>query len=170
MSLTLRRIERPVPALIDPLAELLIDAVHGGASVGFLAPLAATEARAYWLHVFSALGDGLLLWVAEADGRLVGTVQLAPCLKANGRHRGELMKLLVHSDYRGRGISSQLCDALDAEAHARGLTLLVLDTIADSASEAIYRHRGWQAAGQVPDYAAMPNGELRPTVIFYKRL
>jgi GNAT superfamily N-acetyltransferase len=170
MPVIVRRIEQPLPALLDPLAELLIDAVHGGASVGFLASLSRLEARAYWLAVFAALGDGLLLWVAESDGRLVGTVQLGPCLKANGRHRGELMKLLVHSSFRGRGISSRLCDALDAEARARGLTLLVLDTIADSASEAIYRHRGWQAVGQVPDYAAMPGGELRPTVIFYRRL
>jgi acetyltransferase len=168
--MNIRRVEQATPALLDPLADLLIDAVQGGASVGFLAPLSKQEARAYWLGVFASLGDGLLLWVAESDGQLVGTVQLGPCLKANGRHRGELMKLLVHSAHRGRGISSLLCDALEAQARARSLSLLVLDTIADSVSEAIYRHRGWQAVGQIPDYAGMPSGELRPTVIFYKRL
>jgi hypothetical protein len=55
-------------------------------------------------------------------------------------------------------------------ARADGRTLLVLDTQAGSVAEAVYRHLGWQPAGQIPDYATTPNGVLHATVYFYKHL
>lgn len=157
-------------ALADSLADLLADAVQGGASVGFLWPLAPDEARDWASSVLAGLGPGLALWVAEIDGQLVGSVQLGPCLKPNGRHRGELMKLLVLQRARGRGVASLLMDALERDARADGLTLLVLDTLVGSQAEAIYRHRGWLHYGSVPDYAAHPDGRLAATACFYKRL
>jgi GNAT superfamily N-acetyltransferase len=169
-AVALRRVEIAASAPVDGLADLLIDVVGGGASVGFVWPLARSEARGYWLATCAALGDGLQLWVAEAGPRVLGTVQLAPCLKANGRHRGEVQKLLVHSGARGQGIGSRLMHAVETEAHARGLTLLVLDTLVGSAAESIYRHLGWQHAGSIPDYASTPDGVRHATALFYKRL
>lgn len=81
-----------------------------------------------------------------------------------------MQKLLVLRSERGRGIASRLMAAVEAEALARGLKLLVLDTLQGSAAEAIYAHLGWMRAGMIPDYAAHPDGELAPTVYFYKRL
>ena len=63
--IVVRQVTEPEPALIPSLCELLIDTVHNGASVGFLAPLASDRAARYWEQVLAALGDGLLLWVAE---------------------------------------------------------------------------------------------------------
>ncbi|MFN9212779.1 MAG: GNAT family N-acetyltransferase [Betaproteobacteria bacterium] len=166
----LRQVTAAEPALLPGLCRLLIDSVRGGASVGFLAPLAESTALRYWQGVYAALGEGLLLWVVEEEGKVVGSVQLAPCGKENGRHRGEIQKLFVHSDCRGRGLSRQLMDAAESEARARGLTLLVLDTLAGSAAASIYPRLGWQRAGEIPHYAALPDGDIRPTVIFYKRL
>jgi GNAT superfamily N-acetyltransferase len=167
---TIRRVEAAAAAPFDGLVDLLTDAVAGGASVGFLRPLDRAEAGAYWNGVLAGLGEGLLLWVAESAGQVVGTVQLAPCLKPNGRHRAEVQKLLVHSGARGQGIASRLMAAAEAEARARGLTLLVLDTLVGSVADPIYRHLGWQLSGQIPDYAATPDGVLHPTAVFYKRL
>lgn len=156
--------------LIAPLSALLRDAVHGGASVGFLAPLDEGRAGAYWQRVFQAVGEGLHLWVAELDGEVVGTVQLELCTRENGRHRAEVQKLLVLSSQRGRGIAARLMQAAEAQAVAMGRTLLVLDTQSGSKAEAVYRHLGWTVAGQVPEYAASPDGTLQPTTCFYKRL
>ncbi|MBY0459393.1 MAG: GNAT family N-acetyltransferase [Gemmataceae bacterium] len=156
--------------LLRPLAELLTDAVDGGASVGFLAPLARADAEAYWRGVFAALGDGVCLWVAEADGRVVGSAQLAPCVKPNGRHRAEVQKLFVLGAFRGRGIATDLMRAVERHAAALGRTLLVLDTQAGSAAETLYRKLGWQKAGEIPDYAASPNGELQATAYYFKAI
>jgi GNAT superfamily N-acetyltransferase len=148
----------------------LQDAVHGGASVGFLAPLAEETALRYWQRVFGQLSDGLCLWAAESDGKIIGSVQLDLCGKENGRHRAEVQKLLVHSAFRGRGVSTRLMRAAEDFARADGRTLLVLDTQAGSVAESVYRHLGWRPAGQIPDYAANPNGMLHATVYFYKHL
>ena len=152
------------------LCDLLTDAVRDGASVGFLWPLAPTTAREFWAGVVASLGSRLHLWVARSGGRVVGAIQLAPAQRENSRHRGEAQKLFVHTSHRGRGIAGQLMRAMEDHARASGLTLLVLDTISGSHAETIYRHLGWTCIGQIPHFAAMPDGEIRPTSVFYKLL
>jgi acetyltransferase len=168
--ITIRKIAAAEPALLDGLCELLIDSVHDGASVGFLAPLSPERARRYWDGVFASLGLGQALWVAEEGASVVGSVQLALCEKENGMHRGEMQKLFVHSGKRGAGIASRLVDELEAFARANARTLLVLDTLEDSLAEPVYRHLGWQRAGAIPDYAGSPDGVLHPTVIYFKHI
>jgi acetyltransferase len=166
----IRQIIKHEPAMVPGLCELLIDAVHHGASVGFLAPLPKETAAHYWQKVFAALNDGLALWVAEADSKIVGSVQLDRCQKQNGRHRADLQKLFVLSAYRRHGIASQLMSAAETFARSNKRTLLVLDTIAGSAAESVYQHLGWQKVGEIPNYAADPDGELKATVYYYKSL
>jgi hypothetical protein len=50
------------------------------------------------------------------------------------------------------------------------VTLLHLDTETDSLAESLYRSAGWTRLGAIPDYAATPTGELRPTTIYYKQV
>jgi GNAT superfamily N-acetyltransferase len=166
---TIRRIESAEPRVIAGLCTLLIDAVHDGASVGFLAPLSRDTAHRYWNTALTPPDDGLVLWVAESGEEVIGTVQLSLCAKENGRHRAELQKLLVLRSHRGNGIATALLLAADEYALANGRTLLVLDTIAGSPAESVYRHLGWHKAGEIPEYAAMPDGELRATAYYYKR-
>ncbi|MGE5096615.1 MAG: N-acetyltransferase family protein [Betaproteobacteria bacterium] len=157
-------------SLHDALCDLLADTVEGGASVGFVLPLTRDIASRYWRQVEAALADGLDLWVARSEGRVVGSVQLDPCRKPNAPHRAELMKLLVLRSHRGRGIARSLLAAAEAHARAAGRTLLVLDTERGSTAEAIYRHLGWHRAGEIPGYARTPHGKLHPTVYYYKQL
>ena len=57
------------PSVKPALSALLKDVVDGDASVGFLPPLLAEEASAYWESVAMALkGDGRRLWIARAGG------------------------------------------------------------------------------------------------------
>ena len=168
--INVRRIATLDEALMEGLSTLLIDAVHDGASVGFLAPLTMERARGYWNQVAEALARDTALWVAEDNGKITGSVQLCSCLKENGRHRAEVQKLFVLTSYRGRGVASLLMNELERFAREAQQLLLVLDTIAGSTAESVYGHLGWQKAGEIPVYAAMPNGELRPTAYYYKRL
>ncbi|HEU4326465.1 MAG TPA: GNAT family N-acetyltransferase [Roseiflexaceae bacterium] len=157
--------------LLDELAELLRDAVDGGASVGFLPPLAQGEAQDYWQQVLGDLDRGTrILLVATVDGRLVGTVQLDLPSKPNARHRAEIQKLLVHSSARRRGLGRALLGAAEEAARAAGRTLLVLDTRAGDAAEQLYRHHGYTAAGTIPAYARNGEGTLDATVVFFRLL
>jgi ribosomal protein S18 acetylase RimI-like enzyme len=168
--ITIRRLDESDSGYLPSLCALLIDAVQDGASVGFLAPLTQERAAEYWVQVLSGLGGGPCLWVAEMEGVVVGSVQLAPSARENGRHRAEIQKLFVHTCHRGKGIAARLMDV--AESHARSLqrSLLVLDTQAGSAAESVYRRLGWEKAGEIPDYAASPDGQLHATAYYYKRL
>ncbi|WP_174873930.1 GNAT family N-acetyltransferase [Vogesella oryzae] len=153
------------------LAALLQDCVNGGASVGFLAPLSGQEAAHYWQQLARELHPtSLRCWLALHDDSIVGTVQLALCGKANGRHRGEIQKLLVHSRHRGRGIARQLMQAAEQAAREVGRSLLVLDTDSESVAASLYPGWGWQPAGDIPAYAARPDGVLHATRYFYKLL
>lgn len=158
-------------ARIDELAEVLVDCVEGGASVGFLSPYGPVDAGAYWRGVAAAVaGEATLLFVAEDEGRIVGTVQLGIGLPPNQPHRADLKKLLVLGAARGRGHARALMTAAEAEAFARGRTVLVLDTATGSPAEAIYARLGWSRVGVIPDYALYPDGSFCATTLFFKRL
>ena len=61
-------------------------------------------------------------------------------------------------------------DEVEAEARRRQRRLLVLDTLLGSQAEDVYRHLNWIRAGESPEYAASPAGELFPTVVYFKAL
>ncbi|MGW1212733.1 N-acetyltransferase family protein [Streptomyces sp. NPDC002499] len=158
-------------ARVGELAELLVDTVDGGASVGFLAPLDRAEALAWWEERAAGVAAGqLAVWAAQDGDRVVGTVSLAFPGKPNSRHRAELVKLMVHRDARGQGLGRTLLSTAEEAAAASGITLLHLDTETDSLAERLYGGAGWTRIGAIPDYAADPGGVLRPTSIYYKRL
>ncbi|MEU0201124.1 MULTISPECIES: GNAT family N-acetyltransferase [unclassified Streptomyces] len=153
------------------LADLLVDTVDGGASVGFLAPLARAEALAWWEARAADVDAGrLAVWAACDGDRVLGTVSLAFPAKANSRHRAEVVKLMVRREARGRGLGRGLLATAEDAAAAAGVTLLHLDTETGSPAEQLYRSAGWTAVGAIPDYAARPDGVLRPTTIYYKHL
>ena len=153
------------------LAELLTDSVDGGASVGFLPPLDAPAAERYWMGVAEAIEVAdRKLFAVWAEGMLAGVVQLQRSTTPNGLHRGEVMKLMVHRRFRGRGLAARLMAAAEEEARRQGLSLLVLDTRHGDVAEGLYRKLGWQEAGVVPRYARGADGALHATVFFYKEL
>ncbi|WP_295990587.1 GNAT family N-acetyltransferase [Rugamonas sp.] len=153
------------------LIALLMDAVAHGASLGFLAALTPTEAGAYWCEVRAAMQTGArLLWLAERDGAIVGTVQVELCGKKNGVNRAEVQKLLVHSAARRGGVARQLMAAVEAAARALDRGLLYLDTEAGSDAEPFYRACGYTYAAGLPDYACNPSGIWKPNAIYYKTL
>ncbi|MDX3073828.1 GNAT family N-acetyltransferase [Streptomyces sp. NPDC088354] len=153
------------------LAALLADAVAGGASLGFLAPFGRDEALEWWRGRAAAVADGrLAVWAARDAEGLTGTVSLAREEKANGRHRAEVVKLMVHRRARGRGLGRRLLGTAERAAAGGGATLLLLDTETGSPADALYRSAGWTSYGVVPGHATDPAGVPRPTTFFFKSL
>jgi len=159
-------------SLKSGLGALSEDVVDGGASVGFLPPLDGEEAGAYWDSVAVALeGGGRRLWIARGtDSGILGAVQLDLAGQANGRHRAEVIKLMVMSGARRRSIGRALMETAEAQARTLRRTTLVLDTRQGDPSEALYRAMGWQPAGTIPRYAQSADGTLHTTAFYYKLL
>ena len=163
----IRRLDRLSAKELDDLTEVLVSCVAEGASLGFHAPLAAEIAHGWWVGVPR---EGVILVVAERDGRIVGTVQLQPAESENGAHRGEVTKLLVHPEWRRQGIARALMAVLEEEARAAGKTLLVLDTREGDPSNDLYRALGYREAGRIPGWAHDASGNPSATVFWYKPL
>ena len=156
---------------LPKLAALLQNAVTHGASVGFLLPLPDEEALAYWQDVAKAIASPhRVMLVAKVDHELAGTVQLDLASRANGSHRAEVAKLMVHTTFRGQGIAQALMNAIEQEAKLAGRTTLILDTREGDPSEKLYTKLGYQRAGTIPEYARSVNGGLHATVFMYKLL
>ncbi|MEV6751382.1 GNAT family N-acetyltransferase [Streptomyces sp. NPDC051214] len=171
MSAPTRLSAGQLKSVADHLASLLADVVDGGSSLGFLAPLDRTAAADWWRSLTPAVAEGrLAIWVARDGERITGTVSVGFVDKPNGRHRAEILKLMVHGSARGRGLARTLLATAEQAAAEAGVTLLVLDTETGSPAESLYRRGGWTAAGTIPDYAADPAGVLHPTTLFFKKV
>jgi GNAT superfamily N-acetyltransferase len=156
---------------VPDLAGLLVDAVAGGASVGWPGEIDLATATEWW----QGLGDrvaagGVVILVASERDRVVGTAQLRLAEMPNQRHRADVAKLLVHRDWRRAGLGATLMRELETIALELGRTLLVLDTITGSPADALYRRLGWIEVGEIPGYALMGDGTLGPTTVFYRQL
>jgi acetyltransferase len=153
------------------LVALLLDVVAAGASIGFLASLDRAAANAYWDSVKAAMERGAqLLFVAERNGALYGSVQLQLCTEANGVNRAEVQKLMVHPEARRAGAATALMTALEAEALRRERGLLLVDTEAGAGAEKLWRSLRYSYLGSLPDYACSPKGEFRANAVYFKTL
>lgn len=153
------------------LIELLIDSVDSGASVGFVSPLSEADAMHYWDGVDTDIEAGKRkIIIALDDGKVVGAVQLSITQKPNGLHRGEVEKLMVHSQSRGLGVAKRLMQTLEELALAIGRSLLVLDTRKGDIASTLYLNQGYILVGEIPGYALSANGQFDATCYFYKPL
>jgi hypothetical protein len=155
------------------LGALLQACVHDGASIGFVLPFTADDSAAFWRNkVLPAVRDGgRVLLVARSNGRITGSVQLHHDTPPNQPHRAEASKLLVHPEFRRRGIARALMAELEREARRRGRSLITLDTRTGDNAEPLYASLGYRTAGVIPGYCRDPfEDRLDSTTIMYKVL
>jgi GNAT superfamily N-acetyltransferase len=160
-------------AAIPGLAELIVDAVEGGASVNFLAGVTAAETAGWWRARLPQVADGTITAFVATDpgsGRVVGSTLLVRSRNPNSPHRAEIAKVVVHRTARRRGLGRALMEAAEAAAMAEGRWLLILDTEAGSAADTFYRSLGWHVLGTMPNHAYRSDGVLAPTTYFWKDL
>jgi GNAT superfamily N-acetyltransferase len=169
------RIERAAdtPETAEALADVLVDCVEGGASVGFMLPLPRAKAVAFWQSVLASASRGeriVLVAIDVLDGTIVGTVQVVLATPENQPHRADVAKMQVHRRARRRGVGESLMRSAEVAAKEAGRTLLVLDTVTGSDAERLYARLGWQRCGVIPNYALWPQGGLCSTTVFYRDL
>jgi len=167
---TVRRVSGLTDSEARGLAEVLIDCVEGGASVGFMQPMTEEKALSFWRRIGRDVERGArVLLVTEDETGIVGTVQVVLEQPENQPHRADISKMLVHRRVRRRGIGAALMRAAEDAARQHRKSLLVLDTASGDA-ERLYARLGWSLVGVIPDYALWPGGGYCDTTVFYRRL
>jgi len=106
--------------------------------------------------------DGIFLVIRDDDGRAVGCGGIARFDDA----RGEVKRMYVVPDARGRGLGRRLLEDLEAEARRLGYGSVVLET-GDRQQEAVglYESSGFE---RIPCYPPYDSREL--SVCYEKRL
>lgn len=169
-----RRAPQALEAALPALVTMLRECVAQGASIGWPQPPSADEAAAFWRGCAAAVAAGERAWWVALEGgdpaAVVGSAQLGLAAMPNGRHRAEVMKVMVHPRARRRGIAEALMRHAEGEARSRQRSLLVLDTLEDSDAQRLYTRLGWQRCGRIPHYAELGDGSLAATMVMYKAL
>jgi ribosomal protein S18 acetylase RimI-like enzyme len=167
----IRRLERLSAAEVGQLADVLIDCVEGGASIGFMLPISRERAIGFWTGVGEAVARGeRVLLVAQDERGICGTVQLVLDLPDNQPHRADLVKTQVHSRARRCGLGEALMREAERHATLVGRTLLVLDAVTGGDAARLYERLGWVRVGDVPGFALYPDGRPCGTTYYYKNL
>jgi GNAT superfamily N-acetyltransferase len=170
-GIVIERVDELSQDVVQGLADVLVDCVAGGASVGFMIPLSLDKAAAFWHGLSDDIAAGRrLVFVARDEGGIVGTVQLVMAAFENQPHRADLAKMLVHRRVRRQGVGAALMRAAEQHALGIGRTVLVLDTVTGSDAERLYKGLGWLPGGIIPDYALYPDGVLTSTSFYYRKL
>jgi GNAT superfamily N-acetyltransferase len=161
-----------VDTYIPALHALLTEAVIDGASIGFMWPVNHDEIAMYWRDVAQSVAHHKKYVVVMLDdnGSVLGTAQLEPSPKENGRHRAEVQKVIVALDARNQGIGKLLMHHIELRAKALNRSMLFLDTRVDDVGERLYESMGWVKFGIAPDYAYSPDGTLAGSAFYYKRI
>jgi GNAT superfamily N-acetyltransferase len=97
-------------------------------------------------------GRGAFL-VAYADGRPVG----CGAVRRNDREVGEIKRMYVVPEARGRGIARQVLGELEAEARRLGVSRLVLETgLRQAEALSLYRRAGYVEIPLFGEYIDSP--------------
>lgn len=94
----------------------------------------------YLMSVDELAGDAVTVIVARVGGRAVGMAALVD----RGDGSGELKRLFVDEQGRGRGVATAIMDAMEQAAGERGVRILQLETGPKQlAAIALYERRGY---------------------------
>jgi GNAT superfamily N-acetyltransferase len=137
-SVTVRRVgKNEAASRVEALADVLIDCVEGGASVGFMLPITRKTAVEFWIKISNGVmnGERVLLVAEDSNGQIVGTVQLIVAQPQNQPHRADIAKMLVHRRVRRSGVGQRLMAEVERVAREEKKSVLVLDTVTGDDAE-----------------------------------
>ncbi len=103
----------------------------------------------FWAQLFSDGPLNLEGFVWEEQGRIVGNLSLRRA--SPGWNQGRIIgNVVVHPDYRGRGIARALMEAAEQAARAEGARWIGLEVRTDNvAACTLYEHLGFRVVGEV---------------------
>ncbi len=129
---------RPAAATDRPaLWSILEPTIRAGETYALPRALSEPEALAYWLSPDKEC------FVAEADGRVLGTYTLRPNQAGGGAHVCNC-GYMTHPDATGRGVARALCAHSLDHARARGYRAMQFNLVVSTNHRAV---RLWQAMG-----------------------
>ena len=138
----------PVTVSIEPPRQAEVERLLD-ASTAFAESLYPPESN-FLLDIATLERPEVSFYVARDGGRAVGIAALVAYTAAA---RGELKRMFVDPAARGRGVAAALLERIEADASARGLIEIVLETgDLHDAAQALYMRHGYREIPQFGQY------------------
>ena len=149
-------IRAAVAADFPAILQIFRRVVASGDTYAYPPDTSADEARRWWLD------PPAMPYVAEEDGRIVGTYSLKPNQPGLGDHVANC-GYMTDPDRRGRGIASAMCTHSLAAARGSGFAAMQFNFVVASNAGAIriWERHGFAIVGRVP--GAFRHAALGPT-------
>ena len=169
MNAHVERLEAPFRSEdITQLADLMYQTIQEGAAIGFMQPFSRDDGVSFWRHLVEPQVQhrAAELFVLRQDHLICGTVQLLLDLPPNQPHRCEVAKMMVHPDYRRRGMGRALMQTVLARARSLNKSLITLDTRTGDHALPLYQSVGFCEAGIIPSFAFDPDGKAQHSTTY----
>jgi ribosomal protein S18 acetylase RimI-like enzyme len=125
-----------VPADVDAIWRILEPTFREGATYPIPRDVSREDALAYWF------APGNAVFVAEADGAIVGTYYLRGNNRGGGAHVANC-GFMTERHVSGKGIARVMCMHSLAEARRRGFTAMQFNFVISSNTRAVKLWQSW---------------------------
>jgi L-amino acid N-acyltransferase YncA len=139
--------------------------IRAGETYALPQSMSEDQARSYWCQA------GNEVFVAEADGNLLGTYILRANQSGGGSHVANCGYMTAPAA-RGRGIARAMCAHSLTEAKARGFHAMQFNFVVSTNAAAVklWKSMGFQEAGRLPEAFRHPTLGLVDTLVMYRLL
>lgn len=149
----------------DALWEIIKPIIREGSTYVFSSDSSEEKMLAYWL------GEDKRTYVAESDGKIVGTFYL----KANQPDRGSHIVnagFMVYQHIIGKGIGKAMAEFSFAESKRLGFQAMQFNYVVKSNTAAVHlwKKLGFEIVGEVPDAFTHPKLGLTNVLLMYRKL
>ncbi len=147
------------------IAAIIIPTIRDGTTYSLDSELSEADALAYWL------GADKETFVAEDDGRIVGTYYMRANQAGGGSH---VCNCGYMTDARsvGRGIAGRMCEASLARARERGYRAMQFNSVVSTNERAVrlWQRLGFVIVGRLPGAFRHPEHGYVDSLVMYRTL
>lgn len=153
------------PADDDAIWAILEPTFRAGETYPIPRDVSRADALAYWRT------PGHSVYVAEQDGRIVGTYYLRANTGGGGAHVANC-GYMTAQDATGRGVARAMCTHSLDEARARGFTAMQFNFVIASNERAVHLWQscGFRIVGTLPGAFAHPTRGLVDAYVMFRAL
>jgi ribosomal protein S18 acetylase RimI-like enzyme len=144
---------------------ILEPTIRAGETYALPRQLSEAEAREYWM------GADRTSFVAERDGRVVGTYYIRPNQPGGGSHVANC-GYMTEASSTGRGVARQMCEHSLEYARAAGFLAMQFNFVVSSNERAVrlWQFLGFGIVGRLPAAFRTPSGDYVDALVLFKTL
>ena len=149
----------------DAIWQILEPTIRAGDTYPLPRDMNKAEAVAYWT------GPDRETFVAEKDGRVIGTYYLRANQRGGGAHVANC-GYVTADDARGRGVARSMCEHSLQHARERGFRAMQFNFVISTNERAIrlWESLGFQIAGRLPLVFLLPNLGYTDAFVMFRTL